>query len=182
MRLLLLSVYIFVYPKQRTLPFSTEQGLPWYWFAWSRMYVHNPRAQDQLPPGSRAECFIWDLPSPTNLLYWQELSCQRNRQQKHKSCLAERTPCLRKAVWPLFLPWRIPCLGKTSTRNGCLHVRVLSPLYFLNILTGYFFFPHPIGFYGGKRGEKEVITWFCLKFHSSFNTDEFYKKTVWEKI
>lgn len=87
---------------------AIEQGLPWYWLAWGRTYVHNPRAQDQLPPGTTAECLTWDLPSPTNLLYWQELSCQTNRQKTHKSRLAERTPWLRKAVWPLFLPWRIP--------------------------------------------------------------------------
>lgn len=79
-------------------------------------------------------------------------------------------------------PMKDVCLGKTSTQKGCLHVRALSPPYFLNILTGYYFFPHPIGFYGWKgEGGEEVIIWFCLKFQSSFNTDEFDKKTVWQQ-
>lgn len=30
--------------------------------------AENPRAQDQLPPGTRAEYLIWDLASPTSLL------------------------------------------------------------------------------------------------------------------
>lgn len=65
-------------------------------------------------------------------------------------------------------PMKDVCLGKTSTQKGCLHVRALSPPYFLNILTGYYFFPHPIGFYGWKgEGGKRWLYDFVWNFRAA---------------
>ena len=75
-------------PKTKDTALATHQGLSGAGCTCTPL-AENPRAQDQLPPGTRAEHLIWDVASPTNF-YIDRNSLVRGTDNKAINLVLQR--------------------------------------------------------------------------------------------